>query len=54
MIKIKSTVVPKNRKSSPTANPNMQSILDYWGGGDCRFDYNLYLKIMKYKILKGD
>jgi len=49
MLKIKSTIVPKDRTTIPHANPNMSYIIGYWSQPGNNFNYNLYLKVLMSK-----
>lgn len=49
MIKIQSTVNPKNKIILPYSKPNMADILDYWSKEGSRINEQLYLKVLKAK-----
>lgn len=49
MVKIKRTVFPKQRKLTPYSNASMSNIYNFWTKDGCSFNYELYLKILKFK-----
>lgn len=49
MLKIKSTVIPKEKRDRPYSNPNMVYIIDYWSQSRCNFNHKLYLKVLMSK-----
>lgn len=49
MIKIQSTIIPKERLVIPYSRPSMSDILDYWSKEGSKIDEQLYLKILKTK-----
>ena len=49
MVKIQSTVIPKERISQPYSKPSIGDILDYWSKDGNKINEQLYLKIVKAK-----
>ena len=49
MIKVQSTVIPKERIDKPYSNPSMSIINDFWTQPGNKFNHELYLKIIRYK-----
>ena len=49
MLKIQSTVIPKDRITKPYSNHSMGYINDYWTLSGSKFNHELYLKIIRAK-----
>lgn len=49
MIKLKSTVVPKERQNSPHSRPSMDYVFKFWKSDGCNFNNELYLKFLSAK-----
>jgi hypothetical protein len=49
MIKIKSTVVPKDRQLSPHSTPSMDYVFNFWKTEGSNFNNELYLRVLSAK-----
>ena len=49
MIKIKATVTPKDRQTSPHSRPSMDYVFHFWKSDGCKFNNELYLRVLSAK-----
>lgn len=49
MIKLKSTVEPEERQTSPHSRPSMDYVFKFWKSDGCKFNNELYLKVLSAK-----